>query len=156
MGDTADGRPKYAYGGDFGEVPNDDCFCIDGMVLPDRRPHAGALETKNVHRPVRVTKTADGYVFKNMLDFAPIDEHYLFRCTVADNGRVLAERQITLDLPAQESRIVPIPEAESVQGDHVMLDIDILHDGQEVGFEQITLCRPPPTARCGKRRTAIS
>ena len=144
LGDTADGRPRYAYGGDFGEVPNDDCFCIDGLVLPDRRPHAGALDAKNVHRPVRVTKTADGYVFKNMLDFAVIDEHYTFRCTVADNGRVLAERQITLTLPPQESCTVAIPEAEGVQGDHVTLDIDILRDGQEVGFEQITLCQAKP------------
>lgn len=145
LGDTADGRPKYAYGGDFGELVNDGNFCIDGIVLPDRRLHTGALEAKNVHRPVRVTKTADGYVFKNMLDFTTIDGHYAFQCTVRDNGRVLSERTFVLTLLPQESCTVAIPEAEGVQGDHVTLDIDILRDGQEVGFEQFTLCKAQPT-----------
>lgn len=139
LGNTADGRPKYAYGGDFGELVNDGNFCIDGMVLPDRRLHTAALEAKNVHRPVRVTRVDDGFVFHNMLDFTTIDEHYAFRCTVSDNGRVLSERQIVLILPPQESCTVAIPEAENVQGKHVILDINILKDGQEVGFEQFTL-----------------
>lgn len=153
LGDTADGQPKYAYGGDFGELVNDGNFCIDGMVLPDRRLHAGALDAKNVHRPVRITRTENGYLFRNMLDFAPIDEQYTFRCTVADNGRVLDERQITLDLPPRQSCTVAIPEAEGVQGDHVTLDIDILRDGQEVGFEQFTLCQAKPVLPAAAKGT---
>lgn len=43
LGDTADGRPKYAYGGDFGELVNDGNFCIDGIVLPDRRLHTRSV-----------------------------------------------------------------------------------------------------------------
>lgn len=155
LGNTADGQPKYAYGGDFGEIVNDGNFCIDGIVLPDRRLHTGALEAKNIHRPVRVTKTHDGYSFKNMLDFAVIDEHYSFCCTVCDNGRVLGERKIVLNLLPQESCIVVIPEAEGAQGDHVTLDIDILRDGQEVGFEQFTLCKTQqmlPSAASGTVR----
>lgn len=153
LGDTADGQPKYAYGGDFGELVNDGNFCIDGMVLPDRRLHAGALEAKNVHRPVRITRTENGYLFRNMLDFAPIDEQYTFRCTVADNGRVLDERQITLILPPRQSCTVAIPEAEGVQGNHVTLDIDILRDGQEVGFEQFTLCQAKPVLPAAAKGT---
>lgn len=144
LGDTADGQPKYAYGGDFGELVNDGNFCIDGIVLPDRRLHAGALEAKNVYRPVRVTRTENGYLFRNMLHFAAVDEHYTFRCTVRDDGRVLAERQITLELPPQESCIVAIPEAEGVQGNHVTLDIDMRRDGETVGFEQFTLYKAQP------------
>ena len=29
-------------------------FCVDGLVAPDRTPHAGLLELKNVQRPARV------------------------------------------------------------------------------------------------------
>lgn len=49
-----DGTPYYAYGGDFGDQPNDGNFCIDGLVSPDRVPHAGLLELKQVLAPVRV------------------------------------------------------------------------------------------------------
>ena len=33
--------PHYTYGGDFGEVPHDGNFCVDGLVYPDRRPPHG-------------------------------------------------------------------------------------------------------------------
>lgn len=29
--------PGFAYGGDFGDRPTDREFCVDGLVLPDRR-----------------------------------------------------------------------------------------------------------------------
>ncbi|WP_342479800.1 glycoside hydrolase family 2 TIM barrel-domain containing protein [Paenibacillus sp. FSL L8-0340] len=46
------GRLYYAYGGDFGDQPNDGNFCIDGLVAPDRKPHSGLLELKQVIAPV--------------------------------------------------------------------------------------------------------
>lgn len=45
----------YAYGGDHNEYPHDGNFCMDGLVYPDRTPHTGLMEFKNVYRPVRVT-----------------------------------------------------------------------------------------------------
>ena len=52
-GKTPDGREKYQYGGDFGEFPHDGNFCMDGLVYPNRKPHTGLLEYKNVLRPIR-------------------------------------------------------------------------------------------------------
>ncbi len=49
-----DGRTWYAYGGDFGDEPNDGHFCCDGLVWPDRRPHPALWEYKKVLEPVRV------------------------------------------------------------------------------------------------------
>lgn len=57
-GTTADGKPIYRYGGDFGDFPNDGNFCMDGLVYPDRTPHTGLKEYKNCIRPVRVKKYA--------------------------------------------------------------------------------------------------
>ncbi|WP_438445996.1 glycoside hydrolase family 2 TIM barrel-domain containing protein [Gorillibacterium sp. sgz5001074] len=51
---TADGTPYFAYGGDFGDMPHDGNFCIDGLVSPDRVPHTGLLELKQVIAPVTV------------------------------------------------------------------------------------------------------
>jgi beta-galactosidase len=51
---SASGEPYFAYGGDFGEQPHDGNFCIDGLVSPDRKPHVGLLELKQIIAPVAV------------------------------------------------------------------------------------------------------
>ncbi len=47
-----DGREYWAYGGDFGDEPNDANFCCDGLVWPDRTPKPHLLEFKHLARPV--------------------------------------------------------------------------------------------------------
>jgi len=49
-----DGTPYWAYGGDFGDVPNDVNFCTDGIVWPDRTAHPALYEFKKLAQPVRV------------------------------------------------------------------------------------------------------
>jgi beta-galactosidase/beta-glucuronidase len=51
---TEDGEAWFAYGGDFGDKPNDADFCINGLLLPDRTPHPSLLEYKKVLEPVQV------------------------------------------------------------------------------------------------------
>ncbi|MBE3584400.1 MAG: DUF4981 domain-containing protein [Limnochordaceae bacterium] len=43
----------FAYGGDFGDQPNDGNFCIDGLNFPDRIPHTGLIEYKKIIEPVQ-------------------------------------------------------------------------------------------------------
>ena len=50
----ATGREYWAYGGDFGDEPNDKNFVCDGLVWPDRTPHPGLFEYKHLAQPVRV------------------------------------------------------------------------------------------------------
>jgi beta-galactosidase len=47
-----DGRRRWAYGGDFGDVPNDGNFCLDGLVWPDRKPKPALWEHKQLAVPV--------------------------------------------------------------------------------------------------------
>ncbi|MBC7320768.1 DUF4981 domain-containing protein [bacterium] len=49
-----DGKTYFAYGGDFGDYPNDGNFVIDGLVFPDRTPSPGLIEYKKVLEPVKV------------------------------------------------------------------------------------------------------
>ena len=49
-----DGVKWFAYGGDFGDQPNDGPFCINGLIWPDRREHPGLWEYKKVLEPVLV------------------------------------------------------------------------------------------------------
>jgi beta-galactosidase len=69
------GREHWAYGGDFGDEPNDVNFCADGLVWPDRTPHPAMHELKWLARPVGVEQTGAGRfrVFSKR-DFAGLDE----------------------------------------------------------------------------------
>ena len=51
---SAAGEFYYAYGGDFGDEPNDGNFCGNGLLGSDRSPHPALLEYKKVLEPVRV------------------------------------------------------------------------------------------------------
>ena len=48
------GHPYWAYGGHFGDEPNDRNFCINGLVGPDRAPHPGLRELQWCARPATV------------------------------------------------------------------------------------------------------
>ena len=63
---TADGRPFYGYGGDFGEVVHDGNFVMDGMVLSDDVPTPGLHEFKAVVQPLRFTFDGADVVIDNL------------------------------------------------------------------------------------------
>ena len=48
------GREYWAYGGDFGDEPNDVDFCINGLIWPDRTPHPAMYEFKKLTQPIGV------------------------------------------------------------------------------------------------------
>ena len=118
MGPTPDGRRRYFYGGDFGEEPNDGNFCVDGLVYPDRRPHTGLKELKNVNRPARISEVdlpAGVFRIRNYLDFTTLNDYIRITYSVRSNGREIfrgevpdallaipphERRDITIDLPA--------------------------------------------------------
>jgi len=51
---TKEGQEYWAYGGDFGDEPNDLNFVCDGLVWPDRTPHPGIYEFKYLAQLVEV------------------------------------------------------------------------------------------------------
>ncbi len=50
----SDGTTWFAYGGDFGDEPNDGAFCINGLVSPDRDPHPAMHQVRHVLQPVGI------------------------------------------------------------------------------------------------------
>ncbi len=90
-GTALDGRRIYYYGGDHQEEVHDGNFCMDGLVYPDRRPHVGLLEYKNVYRPARVVsyQTDTGILeLKNYMDFTPLEAYVNIRYEVSCDGLV--------------------------------------------------------------------
>ena len=51
---TPDGTKYMAYGGDFGDHPNDGMFCMNGIMFPDLSPKPQYHEVKRVHQYVGV------------------------------------------------------------------------------------------------------
>ena len=106
MGRTPDGRKKYFYGGDFGEKLHDSNFCMDGLVYPDRTPHTGLIEYKNVLRPARVV-AADLekglFTIWNTLDFTNLQDAVRIVYTVRQNGQDV----YTADIPAEMLDVAP-------------------------------------------------
>jgi len=49
----ADGREHWAYGGHYGDEPNDATFCCNGLVWADRTPKPALLEYAYLTAPVR-------------------------------------------------------------------------------------------------------
>ncbi len=50
----------WAYGGDFGDKPNDGNFCINGLVAPDRTPNPHYYEVKRGYSPIRFLYFGEG------------------------------------------------------------------------------------------------
>ncbi|MBN2684064.1 MAG: hypothetical protein JXR40_02180 [Pontiellaceae bacterium] len=42
----------FAYGGDFGDQPNDGAFCLNGVIGADRVPHPHYYEVQKVYQPL--------------------------------------------------------------------------------------------------------
>lgn len=115
LGKTIRGRKIYAYGGDHEEYPQDGNFCMDGLVYPDRRPHTGLLEFKNVYRPARVAafrQQAKELVLHNYMDFLNLRDYCRVRYEVLCDG-IVTEQGGTLDeellnIAPHEEKAVPI------------------------------------------------
>ncbi|RCX21561.1 beta-galactosidase [Fontibacillus phaseoli] len=94
--ETTDGKPYFAYGGDFGDKPNDGNFCIDGLVSPDRVPHTGLLELKQVIAPIRLEAedlTSGKVRITNLYDFIDLS-HLALYWKVEKDGVVLEQGQV--------------------------------------------------------------
>lgn len=152
-GKTTDGKVKYAYGGDHGEYPNDGNFCMDGLVYPDRRPHTGLMEFKNVYRPVRVmsfSQERKEIVLCNYMDFVNLKDYIRIQYEVTCDGVVVEtgtiEDDALIDIPARERKAVPIAFHVPEQG-KCFLKItyllktatELLPEGFVLGFEEIEL-----------------
>ena len=121
-GKADNGKDMYWYGGDHGEYPHDGNFCMDGLVYPDRRPHTGLMEYKNVHRPVRVVdydqKTGQ-MTLHNYMDFVSLQDY------------ITASYEVTCDgVLVQEGQLDKIPAVAPHMNGTVMLNIQVPAKGR--------------------------
>ena len=118
LGETADGRVKYGYGGDFGERHNDGNFCMDGLCYPDRRPHTGLLELKQVYRPVRITADEEAGTF-NLQSFLAFENAGAFldgSYEVTVSGKFVAKGRFDFNVAPLEKTKIHVDGLEEFYG----------------------------------------
>lgn len=80
----------YAYGGDFGDQPNDGNFCINGLVAPDRTLHPHYYEVQHVYQPLTFERDGDGHIsIINRDSFTVPNEYEITFDTITIEGECL-------------------------------------------------------------------
>lgn len=153
LGKAPDGREKYAYGGDSGETLHDGNFCMDGLVYPDRRPHTGLMELKNVNRPVRVVsfdQESQELKLHNYLDFRNVKEYLSIKYELRRDGVLVEQGMITdkemPDILPHSEGCLKLPLPPCTKGKYYLRlvyvlkeETELLKAGHELGFDEISL-----------------
>ena len=151
---TDDGETWFAYGGDFGDEPNDGNFCLNGVVDPDRAPHPGAWEMKKHHEPIAVEAIdleAGALRITNQYAFRDLGH---VRCvwTVKAEGETLAAGSLPSLAAGPGERVtvhLPLADVERPTGRDVILTLRFLlaeatpwaAAGHEIAWSQFWLIR---------------
>ena len=105
-------RLVIAYGGDFGDQPNDGQFVMNGCILADRQLEPGYWEIKHVFQPVSVQAESDGQHVRvvNKQFFRALDVYDVTWTTLV-NGNPVASGNLDLDgVGPRGERILPLPD----------------------------------------------
>ncbi|MFX1426730.1 MAG: glycoside hydrolase family 2 TIM barrel-domain containing protein, partial [Promethearchaeota archaeon] len=132
---SSDGEEFWAYGGDFGDEPNDGNFCLNGIVLPDRTPNPSLHEVKKVFQSIKVypvdltkglVKIHNKYNFKTS-DFLNLTWE------ITENGTVIQERKLPkLTISSNEVKEVNLlyksPELKPNREYHILIKFSLSED----------------------------
>lgn len=101
-------NPKYRYGGDFGDYPNDKACCVDGLVYPDRTPRPGFYDMKQTYIPIKVAFKNGILKIFNKRFFDTLSEYdleaYVFK-DGQESGKIILG---TGEIPPREERAFAI------------------------------------------------
>ena len=88
----------WAYGGDFGDRPNDGNFCINGLVASDRTPHPHYYVVKHVYQPIHFSMS-DGKIIKKSMDpTVDVDDFdYATDTTIVSNEKTIIVKAMLKD-----------------------------------------------------------
>lgn len=145
------GNLTYYYGGDFGDVPNNSNFCMDGLLRPDRVPSTGLVHYKQVIAPVaaEAVDLRNGVIsVENRFYFRSLS-HLKMQWEVVADDQVLASGHESLNAKSQEKQLLTLnlPEIEPQAETEYYLNLRFVDTektlyaeaGHEVASEQFLL-----------------
>ncbi|MBP9477697.1 MAG: beta-galactosidase subunit alpha [Sebaldella sp.] len=111
------GEVYYKYGGDFGDDPNNSNFCIDGLLMPNRKPSPSLLEYKKIIEPVK-TESVDlktGILrLTSRYDFINLNSMTLFYSIVEDNT-IIKSGSTDIDVKAREIKDICVYDMKDIK-----------------------------------------
>lgn len=147
------GENYWAYGGDLGgaDLQNDNNFCLNGIVNPNRTAHPALFETKKVYQYVKFKASnlsSCEIEIKNMYDFTNLNT-LSFLWKLLENGIEVASGNLpTIDVEPYQSatQFIELPELENSASDY-HLNIyakasgshELIPKGHILAYEQIQL-----------------
>ena len=115
---TKSGSNEYwAYGGDFGDNPNDGNFCINGLVRPDWSLTSKSYNTKKIYQPLEfkiVNLTKKQFRIKNKMAFLPSTAYETSYSIMDEDGNVLATAPLTQEVAAGDSTTITLSYSDAI------------------------------------------
>jgi beta-galactosidase len=160
LGPDTSRRWYYAYGGDYGDEPNDANFCCNGLILPDRQITPKLLEVKKVYQYIGFEPEdleSGKILIRNKYAFTNLDS-FDINWSLSEDARIIQQGSlppIDLDPGSETTLVVPFERPELKAGAECFLRLsfhlceDSLYakKGYEIGCEQFALPFPvPPNA----------
>jgi len=102
---------RLAYGGDFGDEPNDGPFCLNGLVSADRVPHPALLEVAAVFQPIAFEHLGGGRVrLRNEHEVTDLADLGPVGWAVTVDGEAVADGALDpVPCPPGEAVVVTVP-----------------------------------------------
>lgn len=149
----------YGYGGDSGESPNDNSFCVNGLVSPDRDVQPELYEVKYQYQSVWFTaddsrllgETIDVYNENNFLNLNDFDVKW----TLTEDGKEIGSGKLSAEdtnIAGRESGSIKVPYRASMPEEkkagaeyYLNLSVQLKEDtewakaGHEVAYEQFQI-----------------
>ena len=149
-GVAPNGKAMYWYGGDHGEYPHDVNFCMAGLVYPDRTPHNGLKEFKNVQRPARVVsynQETGELILRNYMDYMNLADYITASFELTCDGITVASGNVSVPSVAPHGTGITNIAADIPSLGKCFLkisyflknDTTMLKAGFPVGFDEISL-----------------
>lgn len=152
------GETYFAYGGDFGDEPNSNNFCLNGLVYPDRRVTPALLETKYAYQYILIDSVdvINGELkIKNTCNFTNLSA-FTAKWMVKVNGKTMQTGEIdAIDLaPKKEKKInIPFKKPDLKPGEEAFLSIEFYlkndtkwaKKGHSVAYQQFKIPYQPKT-----------
>lgn len=128
---NAEGRPYWAYGGDYGGdyTPSDGNFCCNGLVLPDRTPHPALAEVKYVQQEFAIERAAadcNRVRIANRFYFTSVGDQYRVVCRLMRDGVQVREKELDVRLtPRRSAEYETFSAAEMTAPGEYFVDVSV-------------------------------
>lgn len=86
----------FAYGGDFGDLPNDGNFCMNGLVTSDQQPTPKTWHTKYCYQPAEFWLDGNTLSIRNEHFHIDLSQRCELRWTIKRNGSALHTKTVSL------------------------------------------------------------